>query len=258
MEHQLGLGEGWRITPAGGATGEAYIAENHKQKLFLKRNSSPFLAVLSAEGIVPKLVWTKRMENGDVITAQQWLEGRELKAKDMPNSAVAYLLGKIHGSKELLDMLKRIGKTPLEPENVLADLKRRVIPQVDHPVIYKAEQYLERNMELIYHNNKVVCHGDVNHNNWLLSSEEQLYLIDWDGAMIADPALDLGQLLYWYIPRDEWNDWLKQYGVTLTEDLKQRMRWYITAQTIMSIDWHRRRDEQKEMNNWIEYLQELL
>ncbi|MBX4383293.1 aminoglycoside phosphotransferase, partial [Mycobacterium tuberculosis] len=65
------FGDDWRIIPAGGATGEAYYAQHDEQRLFLKRNSSPFLAVLSAEGIVPKLVWTKRMENGDVFTAQQ-------------------------------------------------------------------------------------------------------------------------------------------------------------------------------------------
>jgi len=47
------LGHEWEISPAGGATGEAFIARHDEQKLFLKRNSSPFLAVLSAEGIVP-------------------------------------------------------------------------------------------------------------------------------------------------------------------------------------------------------------
>lgn len=81
-----------------------------EKKLFLKRNSSPFLAVLSAEGIVPKLVWTKRMENGDVITAQQWLDGRELKPHDMGSEQVANLLRKIHRSQDLLEMLKRLGK----------------------------------------------------------------------------------------------------------------------------------------------------
>lgn len=83
------LGSDWEIFPAGGATGDAYYAKHNGQQLFLKRNSSPFLAVLSAEGIVPKLVWTKRMENGDVITAQHWMAGRELKAKDMSGRPVA-------------------------------------------------------------------------------------------------------------------------------------------------------------------------
>ena len=47
----------------------------------------------------------------------------------------------------------------------------------------------------------------------MLTEEEQLYLIDWDGAIVADPALDLGLLLYHYIDQSEWEKWLAQYGV---------------------------------------------
>lgn len=86
--------KGWVIQPAGGVTGEAFYATHKNEKLFLKRNSSPFLAVLSAEGIVPKLVWTKRLENGDVITAQQWITGRKLEPEDMSSERVAKLLKK--------------------------------------------------------------------------------------------------------------------------------------------------------------------
>lgn len=32
----------WSLIPAGGVTGDAYIAQNGQQKLFLKRNTSPF------------------------------------------------------------------------------------------------------------------------------------------------------------------------------------------------------------------------
>ena len=37
-----------------------------------------------------------------------------------------------------------------------------------------------------------------------LDENNQLYLIDWDGAVVADPAIDIGTLLYWYIPRESW------------------------------------------------------
>ena len=92
MDHLFG--QDWEITPAGGATGEAFFATNDNQKLFLKRNSSPFLAVLSAEGIVPKLVWTKRMANGDVITAQQCLDGREFKPSEMTQESCSKTIKK--------------------------------------------------------------------------------------------------------------------------------------------------------------------
>ena len=39
---------GGHLIPAGGASGEAYMAEQDGQKLFLKRNSNPFIAALSA------------------------------------------------------------------------------------------------------------------------------------------------------------------------------------------------------------------
>ena len=85
---------GWTLDSAGGASGEAYMAEQDGQKLFLKRNSNPFIAALSAEGIVPKLVWTKRIETGEVVTAQHWKNGRELTPFEMSQRRVAELLKK--------------------------------------------------------------------------------------------------------------------------------------------------------------------
>lgn len=256
MEISLDLGEGWEVFPAGGATGEAYIAQYEGQnKLFLKRNSSPFLAVLSAEGIVPKLMWTKRMENGDVITAQHWLKGRELKPIDMTDKAVAILLSKIHSSKELLNMLQRIGKKQLQPLQLLEDLKQTLEKSLfSEKEICNSIQFLEQNLPYINHENLGVCHCDVNHNNWLMSDEQELYLIDWDGAMIADPALDLGPLLYWYIPKNSWSEWLHNYGLELTANLERRMKWYVVYQTISAIVWYKRRKEENEYKQWIAQL----
>ena len=71
------------MLPVGGDTGQAYMGIRAEEKLFLKRNSSPFLAALSVEGITPRLVWTKRIGNGDVLTAQEWLNGRTLASEEM-------------------------------------------------------------------------------------------------------------------------------------------------------------------------------
>jgi thiamine kinase-like enzyme len=253
LEHLLG--QEWEIIPAGGATGEAFIAQHDKQRLFLKRNSSPFLAVLSAEGIVPKLVWTKRLENGDVITAQHWLNGRELNQTEMNDEMVAQLLRKIHQSKPLLSMLERLGKTPLKPEDILKQLEASLDQEVASiGIVKKALSFLERMLPEVECNETVVCHCDVNHNNWLLSEEDELYLIDWDGAMIADPAIDLGMLLYSYIPKEEWSSWLEKYGLKLDESLQRRMKWYFISQSLYSVQWHKTKDRLEEMNSWLRYL----
>ncbi|EWG10584.1 phosphotransferase family protein [Cytobacillus firmus] len=257
MEHLFG--HDWEIVPAGGATGEAFYAKNDEQRLFLKRNSSPFLAVLSAEGIVPKLIWTKRMENGDVITAQQWLNGRELKASDMNRESVAKLLRKIHSSKPLLGMLTRMGKSPLQPETLLHLIEEELDCDLkEQAAVIQSVDFLKKEVSHIHCEENTVCHCDVNHNNWLLAENNQLYLIDWDGAMIADPAIDLGMLLYWYIPKEEWPNWLERYGVQLTDDLLLRMKWYVIAQTLTSIQWHKNKFRFQEMDKWLSYLDELL
>jgi thiamine kinase-like enzyme len=253
------LGQDWEIVPAGGATGKAFYARHQEQKLFLKRNSSPFLAVLSAEGIVPRLVWTKRLENGDVITAQQWLSGRVLNSSEMNDQQVAKHLRKIHRSEALRGMLSRLGKSPLKPEALFNMILRDMDSEImDIPSVKAAMEYLKMEINHLHCEEHVVCHCDINHNNWLFTDLNQLYLIDWDGAMIGDPAIDLGLLLYWYIPKNEWVNWLDHYGIKLTDDLKLRMKWYVLAQTLTSIQWHKRKERYPEMQRWIEYLDKVL
>lgn len=253
------LGSEWEISPAGGATGEAYYAWHDDQKLFLKRNSSPFLAVLSAEGIVPKLVWTKRMENGDVITAQHWIDGSELKSKDMCGKNVAELLYKIHHSKELLDMLKRLGKQPLTPNSILQDIKEEVkCKKLNQAEVIEAIQFLEMKLPYVQCDEYVVCHCDINHNNWLITENKQLYLIDWDGAMIADPAIDIGILLYWYIEESQWESWLSAYGLSLDEKMLNRIYWYVLMQGITSVLWHHTKGNEQELTDWVGHVREML
>ncbi|KAA9027454.1 phosphotransferase family protein [Niallia endozanthoxylica] len=257
MEHFFG--QDWEIVPAGGATGEAFYAQHEENQYFLKRNTSPFLASLSAEGIVPKLVWTKRLETGDVFTAQQWLNGRELQPSEMNRENVAKLLRKIHLSKPLLSMLKRLGKTPVQPIKNLQAVKQDLDDEILNLDSVKASlKFLENHVNGIHYENTVVCHCDVNHNNWLLDENNQLYLIDWDGAVVGDPAIDIGTLLYWYIPRNEWEKWLNLYGLSLDNHLLLRMKWYVIAQTLTSIQWHKDKARLDEMNKEIDRLHQYL
>lgn len=253
------LGREWEISPAGGATGEAFIAVKGDQKLFLKRNSSPFLAVLSAEGIVPKLLWTKRLENGDVITAQHWHPGRELSHGEMNDDRVAKMLQKIHQSDPLLSMLKRLGKFPLRPESIVTQVNAGLTPELlQISTINQGLHFLKDHFLLIKCDENVVCHCDVNHNNWLITDKDELFLIDWDGAVIGDPAIDLGMLLYSYVPRGEWGQWLERYGKKLDAGLEMRMKWHAASQSLLLIQWYHLRNRVRERNQQIEKLAKIL
>ena len=250
---------GWTLDSAGGASGEAYMAEQDGQKLFLKRNSNPFIAALSAEGIVPKLVWTKRIETGEVVTAQHWKNGRELTSSEMSQRRVAELLKKIHGSKPLLNMLKRMEMEPITPNIMLkkinASLSRDVLT---HHIIRKALTYLEDHIPNLDSRFFTVVHGDVNHNNWLLSDRDELFLVDWEGAMIADPAIDIGMLLYNYVQKQQWSNWFNTYGVKESMDLNKRMKWYTVIQSIGMIQWYEEQKRFKDMNTWLKFLNEVM
>ncbi|RYG71541.1 phosphotransferase [Lentibacillus lipolyticus] len=257
---QQAVGKEWNITPAGGLTGDAYIAEKNEQRLFLKRNSSPFLAVLSAVGIVPKLVWTKRMENGDVITAQEWLEGRELEPEEMQHYRVAALLRKIHQSSELLHMLMRLGKKPVTSDERFAEITSRLQKNglIDlYEEIRDGIDYLRRLLPVTRNQQKVVCHCDLNHHNIILTDNGQLYLVDWDNAMIADPAMDFGFVLKWYIPQEDWNDWLHRYGVTRDSQLLERIHWYLIMDALFYLNWHYERNEINKAHERLADLQKL-
>ncbi|SFD61912.1 Thiamine kinase [Lentibacillus persicus] len=257
---QQAVGKDWNITPAGGLTGDAYIAEKGDRRLFLKRNSSPFLAVLSAEGIVPKLVFTKRMENGDVITAQKWLEGRELKAEEMQHPQVADLLRKIHGSSELLHMLMRLGNKPATPDERFADIKEQLnASELMHTYreVTKAIHFLEQLLPVTRNQHQVVCHCDLNHNNVILTTKGQLYLVDWDNATIADPAMDYGFVLKWYVPPEDWGAWLVRYGLDKDEHLYERMYWYLIIDALYYLVWHYERNRADKVQSCLSDLQGL-
>src|SRR5690625_541075 len=240
------IGEGWEFSSAGGLTGNAYIAKRNGERLFLKRNTSPFLAVLSAEGVVPQLMWTKRIKNGDVITAQKWLDGRELYPQEMQEEQVAKMLRKIHQSSELLHMLMRLGIHPTSP----TDNYEMIVNKIAERNLKGANIYIDHSLTFLQTflsdvegYEKVVCHADITHNNMMFSADGSLYIVDWDHAMIADPVIDFGAILYNYVPEKHWDNWLNYYGLEKNESLIKRMYWYLLEKTLTYFVWHTDRQE---------------
>lgn len=254
------LNDNWKISAAGGLTGEAYVAEKGTERLFLKRNSSPFLAVLSAEGIVPKLVWTKRLDNGDVITAQEWREGEKLSPVEMQQDDVTLILQKIHHSSELLHMLMRLGKRPITAEQQLIAVSEHLsllqLPK-KYDELKTLLQYMQQLLPVTTTEKQVVCHGDIDHHNFLRAADGKLYLIDWDNALIGDPTMDYANILHWYIPKEKWGAWLAQYGIEKDVYLPQRMYWYLALDALTYVAWHFERSQWSELEKRLHHVRML-
>lgn len=225
---ELKLDNEWKLQPIEGDTGQAFMGIRQEEKVFIKRNTSPFLAALSREGITPKLVWTKRAGNGDVLTAQEWLEGRVLNPEEVGKyQEVIAIMRHLHHSASLKSMLKRVGGKDVSAFDMLLRYADD-LPQAlrDNSFLTKVFRYLEDNLPSYDPRNFVAVHGDTNHRNWMLSDTQKLFLVDWDSAMLADPAVDLGTILARYVPVDQWDAWLLAYGAIVDEGLLERIHWY--------------------------------
>ena len=229
------------------------------QKVFLKRNTSPFLAALSLEEIAPRLIWTKRISTGDTLTAQEWLNGRSLYRSEMGQKSVSDLLYKVHHTPVLKKMLIQVGGKVVTP----IDLVRKYFEGLpddlnQHPLLNKVANYLKANQPDLKSDFYEVCHGDLNHKNWLLSDKEKLYLVDWESARIADPASDLSMLMCQYVPRKNWEQWLRQYGLEVNRDLWYRIYWYSLINLLLDVKYYHQRGRFAEMNQDILKISELI
>ena len=63
------------LTPLKGNSGKAYMGTYpNGDRVFVKMNTTPILAALAKEQIAPQLLWAKRLGNGDMMSAQEWLD----------------------------------------------------------------------------------------------------------------------------------------------------------------------------------------
>lgn len=241
---------GWNLHPIGGETGKAYMGIRDEEKVFLKKNSSPFLAALSLEGITPRLIWTKRTGNGDVLTAQEWCNGRTLHKEEMRADKIVDILVKVHESDTLKRLLNRVGGEEISAVDLLADYEENLTSDLEtHPVLERAYHYLMKRLPLGYTEDDIrVCHGDVSHENMLLSDEGELFIVDWDTAVLMDYLFDVGQLIARYIAVDDWKQWMELNELNYSENEQNRVLWYTIMNLLLDIKYAHRKTRYNKMN----------
>lgn len=228
---------GWQMYPLEGETGMAYMGIKDEEKVFLKKNASPFLAALSIQGITPRLKWTKRLGNGDVLSAQEWLNGRCLEPKEMGSERVIQLIKTIQSSEALFRMLKSVGGQVAYPDELLGELKENLCEDLrGDPLVRDVLDWLARHIIQPAEEELAVCHGDMNHKNWMLSDKDNIYLVDWDNAFITDHIYDIASIFYHYIDPSSWDSCLQQYGIRTDAAIKNKIQWYGKYSLLISLN----------------------
>jgi thiamine kinase-like enzyme len=176
----------------------------------------------------------------------------------MSSPEVAKLIGRIHNSVTLRRMLARVGGEVVTPKQLIQKYEEKLsLDLQDHPLLSVILKRLKSEVDLMSTVETKVCHGDIYRKNWLLSDQNRLYLVDWDSAMLCDPAMDVSMLLCQYVSKDSWVDWLEHYDTEVTEELKNRIVWYALMNYLLQTKKHHQDTWFHEMNKDIIMLQSL-
>ncbi|AMB99588.1 hypothetical protein AWM75_06160 [Aerococcus urinaehominis] len=248
------LGSEWQFEPIPGGSGQAFkgLKAGDGEMVFIKRNTSPFLPALSMEGVTPKLLWTKRTNDGDVLTAQEWLSGQVLSRQQMREPLVGQLIYQYQHSEYLFEMLEKVGGQTCTAEDLLDQLESHLASELtSHQLIAEVRAYLRASINELKQVQYTVCHGDINRRNFMTSQSGRLYLVDWEGVIIADYLLDICQLLVQYVDFSDWSNWFEQYGLKVNDAVYGRLEWYslYSLLTFINDDFYQHR--QYEMNEKI-------
>ena len=77
------------LTPIAGKSGKAYMGTYPDgARVFVKMNTTPILVGLAREQIAPQLLWSRRMADGNVMSAQEWLSGKILTPAEMDKKQI--------------------------------------------------------------------------------------------------------------------------------------------------------------------------
>ena len=246
----------WTLYPLRGSSGEAFMGVNDDERVFFKRNTSPFISTLSAIGLVPQLKWTQRTYSGEVLTAQEWIDGQLLQPSQMEKHEVTQIIKFYQDNQFLLEMLSQVGGSTKRPVDYI-DEYFYDLPQAlaNHQLFEAVITYLEQSIDdSFYDVEYTVCHGDLNHNNFILTPQEELFLVDWESVCISDPLSDLTMLLCQYFSPSRWYSWFKSFGYETTDftpRFYKRVEWYSLMNCLLLIKDYFLSNRSHKMNETI-------
>lgn len=186
------------------------------------------------------------------MTAQDWVSGNVLSHFEVAQLPVVKLMYRYHHSDNLYNMLVKIDGEVYEPDRFLQDYESDLAKELrHHQLLAEVTACLWDTLHLVDGVRKTVCHGDLNRRNFIRAEDNQLYLVDWEMVKIADPILDISQLLVQYVDFKNWDAWFDLYGLHITYDIYQRIEWYSMLNLLNMIKKDFRENRMIAMNHKI-------
>lgn len=225
----------WNIQlPPYGTGQETYIAQNAQQSCFIKLGTQIMRYQIMADlGFSPPVITTGFLEDGTAILVQKYIAGRVPSRRDFHTylHKFARILRDTHTNDRLKQILPQKATSShreagLEIIKQVEERWKKFKPQVPSSSNYVDEKiaYLKEEVSKFTSGGFVASHNDICNANWLISNEEKIYLLDYEGMSLDDPALDTGAILWWYYPPEMREEFLEITGHGEDENFRKRMR----------------------------------
>ncbi len=224
----------WNFSLPHGWGTETYFAYGNKGAYFIKLGApiSNYEAMASL-GLTPPVIASGVLEDGTNLLVQPFIRGRKPSWADFRHhiQQVAGVIYRMQHSAEIRSVLPRaytecynlLGLNALSRLRHRWDTYKTELPTVAGWVDESLDQ-LAWQVERLKGTGTLIAHNDICNANWLVTTDEHIYLIDLDSMSLDDPAQDLGALLWWYYPPELRGRFLELAGYHDDEQLRVRMR----------------------------------
>ena len=224
----------WTFSLPPGSEMETYFVRGNGQSYFVKVGASLERYLVMAEiGLAPPVLSFGHLESGLSVLVQPFVEGRTPSQTDFQHEwqRVAALVRRMHHDPRLSSILEPSSsnshkESGLRAMNRLRQKWERYKVQVPEvaPFVEKSLDELERQIHRFSTAGLVASHNDICNANWLLASDRNIYVLDFESMSMDDPAFDLGALLWWYYPPRLRKPFLEIAGYSYDQEFRYRMR----------------------------------
>jgi len=224
----------WNFSLPRGNGMETYFVKGNEQSYFVKVGAQVERYLAMAEiGLTPPILVYGQLESGLSIIVQSIIAGQRPTQTDFRNQLekVAALIHKMHNHPGLQGILqaassnlhKDAGLRALDHLHQKWEHDKTQVPIIAEFVDNSLE-HLTQQVNLVSSEGLVTSHNDICNSNWLFTSDEKIYILDFESMSMDDPALDMGALLWWYYHPELRQRFMDIAGYPYDDEFKFRMR----------------------------------
>lgn len=225
-----------QIPERGFSAGKRFIGVSSDQKVMvLFHVNSTIIQLLSQVNITPQYI-TSAYLYGIPVCIQEYIDAKHPDANWYSNNstALAHVIKNLH----MVDNLRTLLPKPKNEDyqtifyTYINEIKKeyeKVKQYADRHTVETLLRKYEKRVKDITGEGLEPIHGDPNSGN-ILITKTNVYLTDWETLHLSDPMRDIALILYWFYPKEKWNDILQFFSFDLSDE-EQKERFYLHIST---------------------------